>query len=106
MFIYFRGNSVFLYVVKSIFLCLIISFLFAVLIDVFIGIKGVDSPADNISLIDVLGGSIVSPLLETLLLMILVTFFKLFLKVIMLRQFLYHWFFPIFTICLYHIGVG
>ncbi len=72
MFLYNSNKKIVYYILKSFILCATVAISITLIFDYFYTLPN-ESPSENITLYDVLGGSIVSPVIETLIIFILIS---------------------------------
>lgn len=72
MFLYNSNQKIVYYILKSFILCATVAIFITLVFDYFYTLPN-ESPSENITLYDVLGGSVVSPVIETLIIFILIS---------------------------------
>lgn len=72
MFLYNSNQAVVFYILKSFLLCAVVAIFTALILDCFEVFQS-ESPSENITFYDVIGGSLVSPFLEMIIIYILVS---------------------------------
>ncbi len=95
MFILNNNINVIIYIIKSIFLAFLLAFISISIIMLFFDFIDKSSPSEILGLIDVFGIIVVSPLIETIIILIIVNFMRKFISNLILISIMVSLFFAI-----------
>jgi len=85
MYLYKRSDGLLRYVIKSVILSLLLVSVVTIILDRFFEVLGETSPTENITFYDVIGGSVISPIIESIAISLILFFLSLFFNNINLK---------------------